>query len=103
MILTIEEIAVKNIISINIEKSLKEAIILMASSNLRNIVVIENTIDKHKTFYLLTVTDLIDYKLRNLDEKLPIFILSLLITPTLVTLFFAPNLLVIDLPKLLIL
>lgn len=70
MILTIEEIAVKNIISINIEKSLKEAIILMASSNLRNIVVIENTIDKHKTFYLLTITDLIDYKLRNLDENI---------------------------------
>lgn len=67
MMPTIEEIAVKTIVSIEIEKPLKEAIQKMASSNHRNIVVIENK-DNHKTFYLLTISDLIEYKLCNINE-----------------------------------
>ena len=42
----------------------------MASSNHRNIVVIENLEDNHKNFYLLTITDLIEYKLTNIDESI---------------------------------
>ncbi len=67
MMPTIEEIAVKTIVSIEIERPLREAIQKMASSNHRNIVVIENT-DNHKTFYLLTISDLIEYKLCNINE-----------------------------------
>ena len=70
MMPTIEEIAVKSILSIEITKSLKEAIKRMASSNLRNIVVIENTPVNHKNFYLLTISDLINYKLDNIDEEI---------------------------------
>ena len=51
---TVEEIAVKTIVSIEINRTLKEAVNKMASSNLRNIVVIENTKDNHKKFFLLT-------------------------------------------------
>ena len=67
MMPTIEEISVKTIVSIEIEKPLKEAIQKMASSNHRNIVVIENS-NNHKTFYLLTISDLIEYKLCNINE-----------------------------------
>jgi len=65
MMPTVEEIAVKTIVSIEIDRPLKEAINKMASSNLRNIVVIENTLDNHKKFFLLTINDLINYKLGN--------------------------------------
>ena len=68
MLPTIEEIAVKTIISIEIDKTLKEAIKKMASSNHRNIVVIENLPNNHKKFYLLTISDLIEYKLGNVNE-----------------------------------
>jgi predicted transcriptional regulator len=64
---TIEEISVKTIVSIEIERPLKEAIQKMASSNHRNIVVVENS-NNHKTFYLLTISDLIEYKLCNINE-----------------------------------
>lgn len=67
---TIEEIAVKSIISIEITKSLKEAISKMASSNHRNIVVIEISPQNHKNFFLLTISDLINYKLENIDENI---------------------------------
>ena len=68
MLPTIEDIAVKTIISIEIDKPLKEAIRKMVSSNHRNIVVIETLPDNHKKFYLLTITDLIEYKLGNINE-----------------------------------
>jgi diguanylate cyclase (GGDEF)-like protein len=68
MLPTIEDIAVKTIISIEIDKPLKEAIRKMVSSNHRNIVVIESLPDNHKKFYLLTITDLIEYKLGNINE-----------------------------------
>ena len=69
MMPTIEEIAVKTIVSIEIERPLKEAIQKMASSNHRNIVVIENLSNNHKIFYLLTISDLIEYKLCNIHEN----------------------------------
>lgn len=69
MMPTIEEIAVKTIVSIEIERPLKEAIQKMASANLRNIVVIQTLSDNHKKFFLLTISDLIDYKLGNIDEN----------------------------------
>ena len=65
MMPTVEEIAVKTIVSIEIDRPLKEAINKMASSNLRNIVVIKNEENNHKKFFLLTINDLIDYKLGN--------------------------------------
>ncbi len=42
---TVEEIAVKTIVSIEINRTLKEAVNKMASSNLRNIVVIESSLN----------------------------------------------------------
>ena len=64
MMPTIEEIAVKTIVSIEIERPLKEAIQKMASSNHRNIVVIENLSNNHKIFYLLTIiSDLLRFEL----------------------------------------
>ncbi len=54
MLPTIEEIAVKTIVSIDIDSPLKDAITTMASSNHRNIVVIEKLENNHKNFYLLT-------------------------------------------------
>ena len=41
----------------------------MASSNHRNIVVVEKLENNHKNFYMLTITDLIEYKLSNIDES----------------------------------
>ena len=70
MLPTIEEIAVKAIVSIDINSPLKDAITKMASSNHRNIVVIEYLEDNHKNFYLLTISDLIEYKLKNIDESI---------------------------------
>ena len=77
MLPTIEEIAVKTIVSINIDSPLKDAVTRMASSNHRNIVVIENLEDNHKNFYLLTITDLIEYKLTNIDESISLRDLNL--------------------------
>jgi diguanylate cyclase (GGDEF)-like protein len=77
MLPTIEEIAVKTIVSIDIDSLLKDAITLIASSNHRNIVVIENLEDNHKNFYLLTITDLIEYKLTNIDESISLRDLNL--------------------------
>ena len=70
MLPTLEEIVVKAIVSIDINSPLKEAITKMASSNHRNIVVIEYLEDNHKNFYLLTISDLIEYKLKNIDESI---------------------------------
>ena len=69
MLPTVEEIAVKEIVSINIEEPLNKAITKMASSNLRNIVVIESSLNDADKYYLLTINDLIDYKLNNLNFR----------------------------------
>ena len=68
MLPTVEEIAVKEIVSINIEEPLNKAITKMASSNLRNIVVIESSLNDADRYYLLTINDLIDYKLNNIKD-----------------------------------
>ena len=77
MLPTIEEIAVKTIVSIDIDAPLKDAITSMASSNHRNIVVIEKLENNHKNFYLLTINDLIEYKLTNIDESISLKNLNL--------------------------
>ena len=66
MLPTVEKIAVKEIVTINIEEPLNKAITKMASSNLRNIVVIESSLNDADKYYLLTINDLIDYKLNNI-------------------------------------
>ena len=58
MLPTIEEIAVKTIVSIDINAPLKDAINKMASSNHRNIVVIDESNENHKSFYLLTILEI---------------------------------------------
>ena len=70
MMPTVEEIAVKDIITIDIYKTLSEAIKKMASANLRNIVVIETLENDFKKYFLLTITDLIDYKLGNINGEI---------------------------------
>ena len=60
MLPTVEEIAVKEIVTISIEEPLNKAITKMASSNLRNIVVIESLVNETDKYYLLTINDLID-------------------------------------------
>lgn len=70
MLPTIEEIAVKTIVSIDINAPLKDAINKMASSNHRNIVVVDESNKNQKGFYLLTILDLIEYKLSNIDENI---------------------------------
>lgn len=72
MLPTVEEIAVKEIVSINIEEPLNKAITKMASSNLRNIVVIESSLNDADKYYLLTINDLIDYKLNNIKDDVPL-------------------------------
>jgi diguanylate cyclase len=77
MLPSIEEIAVKIIVSIDINSSLKEALKKMASSNHRNIVVVENENINRKKFYLLTINDLIEYKLKNINENVSLKDLNL--------------------------
>lgn len=72
MLPTVEEIAVKEIVTINIEEPLNKAITKMASSNLRNIVVIESSLNDTDKYYLLTINDLIDYKLNNINDDVPL-------------------------------
>ncbi|RXJ85745.1 diguanylate cyclase [Arcobacter cloacae] len=70
MLPTIEDIAVKTIVSVDINVALKEAIKIMASSNHRNLVVIEKISSSQTNFYLLTINDLIEYKLGNINENI---------------------------------
>lgn len=69
MMPTVEEIAIKNIIIIDINLSLLEAVKKMASENIRNIVVSETTENK-TNYYMLTISHLIDYKLGSIDENI---------------------------------
>ena len=55
MLPTIEDIAVKTIVSVDINVALKEAIKIMASSNHRNLVVIEKISSSQTNFYLLLI------------------------------------------------
>jgi diguanylate cyclase (GGDEF)-like protein len=69
MMPTVEEISVKNIVSINIQATLNEAINKMAKANIINLVVIDDTEDKI-IYYMLTIDHLIDFKLESIDGSL---------------------------------
>jgi diguanylate cyclase (GGDEF)-like protein len=81
---TIEDIAVKTIVSVDINVPLKEAIKIMASSNHRNLVVVEKISEQKTNFYLLTINDLIEYKLGNIDENISLKELNLTKAKTLI-------------------
>ncbi len=68
MLPTVDEIATKDVISIDITCSLENAIQMMAKEGHRNIVVVENIEEKHK-YYFLCISDLIEYKIQNISEK----------------------------------
>ncbi len=66
MIPTVEEVCTKNIVTIEIDRTLEDAIQLMKQSNIRSVVIIGSK------YYILTVNDTIKYKINNisLDTKL---------------------------------
>ena len=63
---SIYDIAVTNVVTVDIEKTLNDAIKQMASSNLRT-VVIDNK--KENTFHILTTVMLLDFKIFNIDKS----------------------------------
>jgi diguanylate cyclase (GGDEF)-like protein len=64
---TVYDIAIKNIITIDISKTLKEAIDMMALNNTRNIIILDE-----KMAYILTTATLIDFQLLNINTKTPL-------------------------------
>ena len=68
MMPTVEKISTKNVLTIDINSTLEDAVKKMASSNLRNIIVTEN-IDNLQKYYLLTIDILIDFKLNNFNSN----------------------------------
>lgn len=77
MSLSIEDIAIKDIISVDINSSLEDAIKLMAKKNHRNIVVIDYSTTPN-TFYFLDITDLLKIKIENKNENISLKNLELL-------------------------
>jgi diguanylate cyclase (GGDEF)-like protein len=67
MIPTVYDICVTEVISININETLGKAIKKMANSNIRTIV-IENS--ESKNYHILTTSNLLEYKISNLDKKI---------------------------------
>ncbi|MCK5110392.1 MAG: diguanylate cyclase [Arcobacteraceae bacterium] len=67
MIPTVEEICIKEIITINIEQTLEHTVTLMAKSNIRNILVISDTDDN--IYHMFTTKDLIELKLQNISMQ----------------------------------
>lgn len=76
MPLSIEDIAIKDVVSIDINSSLHEAINLMAKKNHRNIVIIDKN-STTKIYYFLDISDLFKIKLENRDENIPLNTLNL--------------------------
>lgn len=76
MPLSIEDIAIKDVVSIDINSSLYEAINLMAKKNHRNIVIIDEN-STTKIYYFLDISDLFKIKLENRDENIPLNTLNL--------------------------
>ena len=66
MIPTVYDICAHNVISVDIEKTLEDAIEKMSAANLRTIV-LENK--ETKSYYILTTSHLIEYKISNIDKK----------------------------------
>ncbi len=66
MMPTVEEICIRNIITINIDQTLENAIKLMAKSNIRNILVV-TTDSEQNIYYMLTTQDIIELKIENIS------------------------------------
>lgn len=69
MMPTVEEICVKEIVTIDINASIEDAIKKMAKSNVRSILILD---DNCKDYFILTTDDVIEYKIQNisLNKKL---------------------------------
>lgn len=67
MMPTVYDIAIKDVITISITQTLKEAIHMMASNNTRTIIILS---DSHS--YILTSSILIDFQLSNINPQTPL-------------------------------
>jgi diguanylate cyclase (GGDEF)-like protein len=74
---TIGEIATTNVISIERDKSVADAIKVMFENEHRNLIVIDGTL-----FYILTVADILNIKVQNIDLNTPLRDLDLLTVQT---------------------
>ena len=74
MMPTVEEICVKDIISISINASIESAIKQMAASNVRSILILDNNCTD---YYILTTNDIIEYNIQNISLKTNLSELSL--------------------------
>ncbi len=73
---TVNRISTKNVVTIPITKTINEAINKMSSSNHRDIIVVND-----KDYHLLTVNDIISFKLENIDFDTPMMEIALKIVP----------------------
>ncbi|MEA3383090.1 MAG: diguanylate cyclase [Campylobacterota bacterium] len=66
MMPTIEDICIKDIVSVDLNTTVEDAVKQMTTSNLRTILV---TGDKDDDFYILTTNDAIEFKIQNISMK----------------------------------
>ena len=66
MLPTVEEICIKEIVSIDINHTIEEAVKAMSRENVRSILVISDT---SQEYFILTVNDTISYKINNIPLK----------------------------------
>ncbi|QKF80993.1 diguanylate cyclase [Halarcobacter ebronensis] len=71
---SVYEIAVTDVITVDMDKTLNEAIERMALSNLRTIVIINQ---EENTFHILTTVMLLNFKIFNIDKSTPLKDLSI--------------------------
>lgn len=74
MIPTVYDICVQNVITIEIEKTLEEAIEKMSLANLRTIVIKNSEL---KSYHILTTNHLLEFKISNIDKKISLKELSI--------------------------
>ncbi len=75
MMPTVQDICIKNVVTIDINKTLLDAIKTMASKNIRNIVICD---ENSQDYFMLTIDHIIDFKLSNTNEKVLLRQLKLL-------------------------
>ena len=75
MMPTVEEICIKDIVTIDINSSIEQAIKKMADSNVRSVLILTKD---SKDYYILTTNDAIEYKIQNisLNTKLKDMVLN---------------------------
>ncbi|WP_321468864.1 diguanylate cyclase [Halarcobacter sp.] len=74
MIPTVYDISITNVVSIEIEKTLDEAVDKLSKANLRTIVV-ENK--KQNCFHILTTRELLQFKIENINKDTPLYKLNI--------------------------